>query len=234
MRSNRLPTTSELATLWAHDDDAARAFAATEPELRENACAIVREKAQTVIEVWPLIAFLFSDPEPDEKAWRKVMKPGVAEPLRAAAAVLAETDPFEPAVIERDLRALIEQQGIGVGKALQPTRVAITGCTISPGLFESLAVWPCARSSESPRRWRGSSERSSETAFGGSGLRPEAISADQGSERGHRPIGSLLRHSDGSRNQDQQAPAQVGREPEPRARRRPCERQGRPAARRPG
>ena len=46
-----------------------------------EACSIVREKAQTLTEVWPLIAFLFTDPPTDEKAWRKVMKPAVAEPL---------------------------------------------------------------------------------------------------------------------------------------------------------
>ena len=36
-------------------------------------------------EIWPLIAFLFTDPPTDEKAWEKVMKPAVAEPLRAGA-----------------------------------------------------------------------------------------------------------------------------------------------------
>jgi len=138
------PLADYEAELAAHlertDAEAARAFATAARGLRERACAIVREKAQTVIEVWPLIAFLFTDPEPDERAWRKVMKPEVAEPLRAALAVLADAAPFEPEVIERDLRALIDRQGIGAGKALQPIRVAITGSTISPGLFESLAV----------------------------------------------------------------------------------------------
>jgi len=146
------PLADYEAELAAHlertDAEAARAFATAARGLRERACAIVREKAQTVIEVWPLIAFLFTDPEPDERAWRKVMKPEVAEPLRAALPVLSDSAPFEPEVIERDLRALIDRQGIGAGKALQPIRVAITGSTISPGLFESLAVLGKKRSLE--------------------------------------------------------------------------------------
>jgi len=128
------------ANLERTDQEASLAFSAALPELRREACEIVQEKAQTVIEVWPLIAFLFTDPEPDEKAWRKVMKPEVAAPLRESAGVIAVATPYEPAVLERELRASIERQGLGVGKALQPIRVAITGSTISPGLFESLAA----------------------------------------------------------------------------------------------
>jgi len=132
------------AALAAHlertDPAAAEAFAAAEPELRREACEIVQEKAQTIIEVWPLIAFLFTDPPVDEKAWEKVMKPAVAEPLRAERDVIAAAEPFDTETLERDLRALIEGLGLGLGKALQPIRVAITGSTISPGLFESVAA----------------------------------------------------------------------------------------------
>src|SRR5256885_5691631 len=45
-----------------------------EPDDRlRAACAIAQEKAQTLEEVWPLIGFLFQEPETDEKAWKKVM-----------------------------------------------------------------------------------------------------------------------------------------------------------------
>jgi glutamyl-tRNA synthetase len=128
------------AHLLRTDKEAADAFAAGDPELRREACEIVQEKAQTLTEVWPLIAFLFTDPPMDERAWEKVMKPAVAEPLRAEREVIAAAEPFDAETLERDLRALVEGLGIGLGKALQPIRVAITGSTISPGLFESLAA----------------------------------------------------------------------------------------------
>ena len=122
------------------DADAAAAFAAASPEARLEACAIVREKAQTVIEVWPLISFLFTDPPMDETAWRKVMKPEVEAVLRRETDVVAASNPFDAETLERDLRVLIDAEGLSAGKALQPIRVAITGSTISPGIFESLAA----------------------------------------------------------------------------------------------
>jgi glutamyl-tRNA synthetase len=140
---------SELAAhLERTDPEAAEAFAAATPEARREACGIVREKAQTVTEIWPLIAFLFTDPPTDEKAWAKVMKPEVEEVLAREVEVIAAAEPFDAATLESGLRRLIEAEGLGVGKALQPIRVAITGATISPGIFESLAALGRERSLE--------------------------------------------------------------------------------------
>ncbi len=135
------------AALTAHlersDPAAARAFAAASPEARAEACSIVRDKAQSVIEIWPLISFLFVDPatrDVDEKAWRKVMKPGTEAVLSKAAAVLAEADPYDVETLERELRGLVEREGLSANRVLQPIRVAITGSTVSPGIFESLVA----------------------------------------------------------------------------------------------
>ncbi|MFM8791686.1 MAG: glutamate--tRNA ligase [Solirubrobacterales bacterium] len=55
--------------------EAVATFLDREPDQRlVEACAIAQEKAQTLGEVWPLIAFLFEPPIDDPKAWRKVMK----------------------------------------------------------------------------------------------------------------------------------------------------------------
>lgn len=103
------------------------------------ACAIAQEKAQTLAEVWPLIRFLFEPPVEDEGAWAKVMKEGTGEILDAAAAALEEAEPFEPESIEAALAPLLERFDVKPGKLYQPIRVAITGTSISPGIFESLA-----------------------------------------------------------------------------------------------
>jgi glutamyl-tRNA synthetase len=104
------------------------------------ACEIVQEKAQTLDEVWPLVRFLFEPPVDDPKAWAKVMKEGSGEMLAAAAAALAATEPFEPAAIEAALAPLLERFKVKPGKLYQPIRVAITGSSVSPGIFESLAA----------------------------------------------------------------------------------------------
>jgi glutamyl-tRNA synthetase len=104
------------------------------------ACEIVQEKAQTLEEVWPLIRFLFEPPIEDEKAWRKTMKDGAPVLLEAAREALAGCERFDAAAVEQALGPLPERLGVGAGKLYQPIRVAITGTTVSPGIFESLAA----------------------------------------------------------------------------------------------
>jgi glutamyl-tRNA synthetase len=121
--------------------DAVARHLGREPDERlRAACAIAQEKAQTLVEVWPLIRFLFDPPVDDPKAWKKVMKPGTGEMLAAAAAALAAAEPFEPDAIESALAPLLERFDVKPGRLYQPLRVAITGTSVSPGIFESLAA----------------------------------------------------------------------------------------------
>lgn len=127
------------------DPDAyARAVAAhmgREPDDRLRAgCAIAQEKAQTLAEVWPLISFLVEEPGLDEKAWSKVMGGGSEELLREAREALAGAGGFDAAEIESALAPIVERRGVKPGQLYQPIRVAITGGTVSPGIFESLAA----------------------------------------------------------------------------------------------
>ncbi len=117
------------------------AFLDREPDDRlRSGCAIAQEKAQTLAEVWRLIRFLFEPPVDDPKAWRKVMGEGTRELLEAARDALAAADGFEPLDIEAALEPLLEQLEVKPGRLYQPIRVAITGTTVSPGIFESLAA----------------------------------------------------------------------------------------------
>jgi len=104
------------------------------------ACEIVQEKAQTLAEVWPLIHFLFEQPPTDEKAWSKTMKDAAPQALRAARDALAAAGDFDATAVEAALAPLPEQLGLKPGKVYQPIRVAISGGTVSPGIFESLAA----------------------------------------------------------------------------------------------
>jgi len=112
-----------------------------EPDERlRAACAIAQEKAQTLAEVWGLIRFLFEPPVEDEKAWGKVMKDGALEALEASLSALAGTSVFDAEAIEAALAPIPERLGAKPGRVYQPIRVAITGTSVSPGIFESLAV----------------------------------------------------------------------------------------------
>jgi glutamyl-tRNA synthetase len=101
---------------------------------------ISQAKMQTVDDFWPLAGFLFEDRPTDEKAWSKVMKDGAAENLTRARDALAPVEPFDEAGVERALTALVDELGVKPGKLYQPIRLAITGGTVSPGIFESVAL----------------------------------------------------------------------------------------------
>jgi glutamyl-tRNA synthetase len=126
--------------LDAYTAAVARHLSREADERLRAACEIAQEKAQTLEEVWPLIRFLFESPVSDEKAWSKVMKEGTDAVLEAVADALEGVDPFEPEPIEAALAPLLDRFDLKPGKLYQPIRVAITGTSISPGIFESLAV----------------------------------------------------------------------------------------------
>jgi glutamyl-tRNA synthetase len=107
-----------------------------------EAVAISQEKMQTLADFWPLAGFLVERPAGyDEKAWSKVMSDGGTDRLRAARTALEEAgEPFDTDQVERALRGLVERLEVKPKDVFQPIRVAITGTTVSPGIFESVAA----------------------------------------------------------------------------------------------
>jgi glutamyl-tRNA synthetase len=109
-------------------------------EVPAEAVAISQEKMQTLADFWPLAGFLMERREFDEGAWQKVMGDGAPERLRAARAALEAIDRFDPEEVERALRAVVERLDVKPKEVFQPVRVAISGTTVSPGIFESVAA----------------------------------------------------------------------------------------------
>ena len=106
-----------------------------------DAVEISREKIQTLAEFWPLVGFLFDGPADDPKAFQKVIgSNGGLECLKAAREALARAEPFTVENVEAALREVVESRAIKPAKVFQPVRVAIAGTTISPGIFESVAL----------------------------------------------------------------------------------------------
>ncbi len=109
------------------------AFAAIAP--------LVQERARRLTEVGAQVRFLFAEAEMDPAAWESVMTaPGVGPALEAAAAALEALGAWDKEAIEGALRAVLEARGLSARKGLQPIRVAVTGSTVSPPLFESLVA----------------------------------------------------------------------------------------------
>jgi glutamyl-tRNA synthetase len=102
-------------------------------ELVRRAAPLVQEKISRLGEFPEFAGFLFSDVEPDPTLLDATV-------LREAADVLTQVEPWEAHAIEQALRGLAERLGLSPRKAFQPIRVAVTGSTVSPGLFESLEL----------------------------------------------------------------------------------------------
>jgi glutamyl-tRNA synthetase len=103
-------------------------------ELVRRAAPLVQEKIATLGEFPSFAGFLFAPVEADPEQL------GDGTALRAAAKALADVEPFEAARIEAALRALAERLGLKPREAFQPIRLAVTGSSVSPGLFESLEL----------------------------------------------------------------------------------------------
>ncbi len=106
-----------------------------------DAVEISQEKIQTLAEFWPLVGFLFDGPVDDPAAFKKVIDSnGGVESLKAARDALATAEPFTVENIEAALREVVASRGDKPAKVFQPVRVAIAGTTVSPGIFESVAL----------------------------------------------------------------------------------------------
>src|SRR5262249_43034435 len=94
---------------------------------------LVQEKLTTLGQFPAYAGFLFGGGEGDGA----VLDPSV---LAAAEETLAPTEPFDAPAIEAALRAMAERLELKPRQAFQPIRIAVTGSTVSPGLFESLEL----------------------------------------------------------------------------------------------
>ena len=106
-----------------------------------GAVEISAAQIQTLADFWPLAGFLFDEPVDDPAAFQKTLGTGDAiQVLQDARDALSDADPFTVETVETALRGVVERSGLKPGKVFQPVRVAISGTTASPGIFESVAL----------------------------------------------------------------------------------------------
>ena len=106
-----------------------------------GAVEISSEKIQTLADFWPLAGFVFDGPADDPAAYQKtICADGGVERLQAARDAIAGAEPFTVESLEAALRGVVERLDTKPGKVFQPVRVALAGRTISPGIFETIAL----------------------------------------------------------------------------------------------
>jgi glutamyl-tRNA synthetase len=101
----------------------------------------LKERAKTLVELLDSAEFLFARRplELDEKA-AKMLKPEARERLASLHERLAAIEKWTAAEIEGAVRAHAEHLNVKLGDLAQPLRAALTGRSVSPGIFDVLAV----------------------------------------------------------------------------------------------
>jgi glutamyl-tRNA synthetase len=128
-----------LAYLGATDPSAAEA-AGRDRELLEGAVAISQEKIQTLADFWPLARFFFGEIAPDDSARERWLGEQGLAMLGDARTKLSDSDSFDVSGVQNALVSIVEYRAVKPREVYQPVRVAIAGTTISPGIFESVAL----------------------------------------------------------------------------------------------
>jgi glutamyl-tRNA synthetase len=126
----------------ALDDLTARLEALTGRSGLRDAVAVTQEKISTLDEFWPLARAFFDEPADDPAAREKFLATEAGEQaLTVARSALAQLDdPWTTEAVETALRGAVERSGMKAKQVFQPLRVALTGTTISPGIFETVAL----------------------------------------------------------------------------------------------
>ena len=76
----------------------------------------------------------------EEAAAKKFLKPAALEPLKLLIAELETVEDFTEPALEDAFKSVMEKTGLKLGKIAQPVRVALTGRTASPGIFEIVSI----------------------------------------------------------------------------------------------
>ncbi len=136
------PGAFTAAVLPLVESDLGRSLDATEREELAAVAPLVQERAKVLTEVPEQVRFLYrGEVEFDEDSWAKVMtKPEAGPAIADALDRLAGLVEWSTSAIEASLRAMLDEHGLSARKGLQPLRVAATGSSVSPPLFESLEI----------------------------------------------------------------------------------------------
>jgi len=102
---------------------------------------LFRERSKKIGEIADQARYFFTDPVVyDEAAARKHFKPEAAAVLVALSAALAVIEPFDAAGLETLFRRIAADAALPVGKLIHPARLAASGVSFGPGLFEMLEL----------------------------------------------------------------------------------------------
>ena len=106
----------------------------------QNIIQLQQERSKTLVDMADALGYYFvSDLTYDENAAKKNLRPVAADLLEEFLPELEALDTFETGNLEETMRQFLETKEIKMVKIAQPIRVAITGGSASPGLFDVMS-----------------------------------------------------------------------------------------------
>lgn len=111
-----------------------------DPRRIADALRISQEKIHTLADFWPLCGFLFTEPVLDVAAAERWLTGEHLNTLRSVHDALEGIADFDERTVAAALTAVVERLGARPKDVYQPLRVAVSGTTVSPGIFESVAL----------------------------------------------------------------------------------------------
>jgi glutamyl-tRNA synthetase len=101
----------------------------------------LKPRSKTLVEMAKAARFYYTDPIVyEEKAAKKFLKAAALGPLQLLTEKLKGAESFDEQALEAVFKAVMAETDLKLGKIAQPVRVALTGTTVSPGIFEVIAV----------------------------------------------------------------------------------------------
>ena len=123
-----------------------KAFGYVDQAYLQRVLAVVGDRIVLREDLLSTFAYFFEDPEAyDERGVKRRWKFDSAELVCAYADLLDVLAPFDATNLEHALRGLAEDRGVGAGRVVHPVRLATSGTTAGPSLFEMLAAFGRAR-----------------------------------------------------------------------------------------
>jgi glutamyl-tRNA synthetase len=104
---------------------------------------LIRERLVTLDDCLPFAAWFFKEtvePKPEELVAKNLTAAQSAEILRKTLEILSGLPAITAQMAEPPMRALVEQLGLAPNQVFGILRVAVTGQTVSPPLFESMEI----------------------------------------------------------------------------------------------
>ncbi|MBI3326838.1 MAG: glutamate--tRNA ligase [Nitrospinae bacterium] len=101
----------------------------------------VRERSKTLVEMAHWLRFYFVEHiRYEEKAGARFLTPEVSPLLAKLIRYLEGLAEFDVASIEGAFQRIMTEEGVELGTVAQPARVALTGGSVSPGIYEVMAI----------------------------------------------------------------------------------------------